>query len=507
MAVSRRTVLFGLGAGVAASVAGCTDALRPDLGPSSSVPPSEVLLDVDAAPAGWDGLRRSLSGRLILPGESGYTTAKRAYNPAFDARKPAAIARVARAADVQKCVDHARAAEVPIAARSGGHSYPGNCVPNGGLVVDLSGLRGVSLRDDGTAVIGAGTRLAEVYAKLAAKGRCLPGGSCPTVGIGGLTLGGGVGVLTRKYGLTCDRLVSAKVVTADGRLLTASPDSHPDLYWALRGGGGGNFGVVTSFTFRTAAAPRLTVFSVRFPAGSAAAVLGAWQTWIADAPRELWSNLVISAGSPPSCRVGGCFVGSPGSLSGMLDRLVRATGVRPTARFADEKDYLDAMRYFAGCSTLSTAQCRPQSEGGVLPRERVSASSRVLVKPLRNPSALVSTVSGRTGMDLLLDSLGGAVAAKKADATAFPHRSALATVQIYAGSTASNSQSRASAVRAVRDELGRVLGPRGYVNYLDRSMPSWGRAYYGGNLARLQSVGRRYDPDKVFDFAQNVANA
>lgn len=487
---SRRTALYGFVAGAAASVAGCTEALRPDLGRSTTPSePADVLLDADEASRGWASLREALGGRLVLPEDRAYATAKRAFNPLFDSRKPAAVARAAWVADVQKCVEHARATGVPIAARSGGHSYPGYSTPNRGLVVDLSRIHGVSVRDDGTATIGAGARLADVYARLAAKGRCLPGGSCPTVGIGGLTLGGGVGVLTRKYGLTCDRLVSAKVVTADGRVITASAKENPDLFWALRGGGGGNFGIVTHFTFRTAAAPRLTVFGLRFPLGSAAAVLGAWQDWLSDAPPELWSNLVVSGGSPPSVRVGGCFVAS--SVEPLVDRLVRAAGVRPTARFSDTRDYLDAMRYFAG----STA------------RERFVASSRVIAKPMRNPSALVNTVRGRTGMDLLVDSLGGAVAATKADTSAFPHRSALATVQIYSGCTASNRWARTAAVREVRDKLGDVLGARGYVNYIDQGMPSWAKAYYGGNAARLKSVGRKYDPDGVFDFAQNVARA
>src|SRR2546430_4368956 len=186
---------------------------------------------------------------------------------------------------------------------------------------------------DGITEVGAGAKLIEVYAGLAKAGRCLPAGSCPTVGIAGLTLGGGIGVLTRKFGLTCDHLLSARVVTADGRLLTASADSEPDLFWALRGGGGGNLGIVTSFTFSTAPAPSVTVFSLHFPAGTVPGVLSAWQQWIAAAPDELWSNCGITAGRPSSCRVGGCFVGSPEALNPLLDKLIAATSARPSSRF------------------------------------------------------------------------------------------------------------------------------------------------------------------------------
>jgi FAD/FMN-containing dehydrogenase len=127
----------------------------------------------------------------------------------------------------------------------------------------------------------------------------LPSGSCPSVGIAGLTLGGGQGVLTRQFGLTCDRLLSTQVVTADAVLRRASREFEPELFWALRGGGGGNFGVVTSFTFDTVPAPELTVFSLPFPAGSAAEVLGAWRQWQPDAPDELWSNCGVSAAAHP----------------------------------------------------------------------------------------------------------------------------------------------------------------------------------------------------------------
>lgn len=505
MVVCRRTVLLGVGAG--AALAACTEPRPRAAAPRVS---SSVVLDGDELPRGepgWAALRKRLSGRLLLPGQPGFDVARRPFNPLYDGRRPAAVAIAESPKDVQACVTHARDADVAIAARSGGHSYLGYCVPSEGLLVDLSGLRGVRMRSDGTAVIGAGTRLAQVYRELAAKGRCLPGGSCPTVGIGGLTLGGGIGVLTRRYGLTCDKLRSAALVTADGERLVASREEHPDLFWGLRGGGGGNLGIVTSFTFATAPAPRLTVFSLRFAPGAAPHVLNAWQDWVAGAPRELWSNLVISAGSPATCRVGGCFAGDAARLGKLLDRLVRTAGVRPTSEFAATKEYLDAMRYFAGCSQLSARQCRPKSEGGVLEREAFVASSRILRKPVRDPAAFVDVLSGHRGVDLLLDSLGGAVADVETAATAFPHRSALASVQIYASCTPRTQRGATRLVRHIRDQLAPITGQAGYVNYLDRTMPSWGEAYYGRNLGRLRTVAAAYDPDRLFDFAQNVGRA
>ncbi len=455
----------------------------------------------------WAGLRGRLAGELLLPGDRGYDAAKRCYNPLFDQRRPAAVARCQRVADVQACVAEAAATRVPIAARSGGHSYAGYSTPDAGLVVDLRGLAGVEVRADGTAVVGAGARLIDVYQALAKAGRCLPAGSCPSVGVAGLTLGGGIGVLTRKYGLTCDQLTEAEVVTADASARTVSATSEPELFWALRGGGGGNFGVVTSFTFRTAPAPDLTVFSLRFPAGSVAQVLGAWQDWCAEAPDELWTNCVITSGSPPTCRVGGCFVGSTGALAPHLDALVRAAGTTPSARFSNQLSYLNAMRYFAGCAQRSVDACHPSGEGGgQLERESFAASSSVLDQPLADPDQLVDLVTGHTDLDVLLDSLGGAVSRVGAADTAFPHRSALASVQVYAEVTDAIGPQRAtSAMREVRDGLGALVGGAGYVNYIDPDLPDWATAYYGGNLDRLRRVAGSYDPDRVFAFAQGLA--
>ncbi|MDH6576188.1 FAD-binding oxidoreductase [Kitasatospora sp. MAP5-34] len=500
MTIDRREFLAALGLGGAMVVSGaCGEVARAATrGVARSAAP--------VPPPDWSALKARLAGRLLLPGDQGYGVARLGYNELYDGLLPAAVARCTSAADVRTCLDAARGHGVPIAARSGGHSYLGYSVPNGGLVMDLRAMAQVQVRSDGTVQVGAGARLIEVYAALAQAGRLLPAGSCPTVGVSGLTLGGGIGVLTRKYGLTCDRLVSAEVVTADSRVLTASECSEPDLYWALRGGGGGNFGVVTRFTFSTEPAPALTVFALRFPAGSAASVVGAWQQWVADAPPELWSNCVVSSGTPPTLRVGGCYVGAADALNPLLDQLIAAAATQPSSRTVQGKNYLDAMKYMAGCANDTIAQCHPTFEGGRLPREAFVAVSRVLNAPL-DAQRVVQLMTGRTGVDLLLDSLGGAVSELAPDETAFPHRSALASAQIYASTTPAGKAAATAAVDAVRDGLA-ALGATGtYVNYIDASLPDWGTAYYGENLPRLKAVSRQYDPDQVFTFPQSVASA
>ncbi|MDQ3402265.1 MAG: FAD-dependent oxidoreductase [Actinomycetota bacterium] len=498
----RRTFLQVAGLGSAAAVAGCSQA-SPGGPPTTSPTGGGPTVAPTVPPPDWGGLRERLGGALRQVGEEGYDVQRRSFNPLFDRHSPTAVATVSSVDQVKACVDLARRSELAIAARGGGHSYAGYSVPDGGLVVDLRGLSAVEVRPDGSAVVGAGARLIDVYAALATAGRAIPAGTCPTVGIAGLTLGGGIGVLSRKYGLTCDKLTSAEVVIADGTTRTASGDVEPDLFWALRGGGGGNFGIVTSFTFATDPAPDVTVFMMSFPAGSAADVVGAWQEWAAQGPDELWSNAVITGGSPPTCRVSGCFVGSPTVLKPMLDRLVARAGVRPKSRTAQPQSYLDAMRYFAGCSRRPIAQCTPDT----LPRETFVASSRIVQDPIGDPAALSALVDGRLDMDILLDVLGGAVSRIKPEDTAFPHRTALASAQIYQKTTVPQQEAASRAVAEVRDGLARLGARGGYVNYIERAMPSWGVMYYGVNVSRLHSVARRYDPDAVFAFPQSVHRA
>ncbi|MGY5075725.1 FAD-binding oxidoreductase [Streptomyces nigrescens] len=437
----------------------------------------------------WDGLRRRMTGALLRPGDAGFETARKLFNPLNDDLVPAAVAQCASVGDVREAV-LAAANRVPLAARSGGHSYVGYSAPHGGLTLDLRRLSTVRAHPDGTATIGAGATLQAVYTALGQANRCLPGGSCFTVGIAGVALGGGIGVLQRKFGLTCDHLVSAEVVTADGRTLTASATQNPNLFWALRGGGGGNFGVVTQFTFATDPAPALTVFRLDFPAGSVTKMLTAWQPWITAAPRELWANLNVSGGAIPRCKVAGCFVGPSSACNPLLNDLVTRADVRPDLRRVEDRDYFKAMRFFSGSPD----------------RQSFVASSRVLTSHAANPGAVVSLLKDRLGMDLILDPLGGAVADVDVQQTAFPHRKAFATAQIYASATAASEAAVTRSVGQVVAGLADQGIKDGYINYIDPALPDWAKAYYGPNLERLRTVAYEYDPDRVFDFPQAVTH-
>lgn len=496
--VGRRDLLTWTGLGLGAVVTGC----QLDVGEAVATSSSNVT-GFDAA-SFWSSLSMKLRGRLLLPGQSGYDTARLSYNPIYDARRPAAVARCTSAEDVSACIAFAREHGVRLAARSGGHSYAGYSTPDQGLVVDVGPMNAVVDHGDGTATIGAGARLVDIYATLAASGRCIPGGSCPSVGISGLTLGGGIGVLSRLHGLTCDSLLSADIVLADGSIRTVDETHDPDLFWALRGGGGGNFGIVTSFTFRTYPAPSIVVFAMSFAPNTIASVLDAWQAWLPQLPNTLWTNCRVAA-ADMTCHVGGSFVGTERELQGWLDRL--RAHVTPTSQFVQTKSYLDAMRYYGGCSDRTIPACHLASQGGsgTLDRSAFVASSRMLSSPIVDTSSIAALLKPIDSLDLLFDSLGGAVSEIAPDATAFPHRNAIASVQIYKGTSVANRSAAVRVVGQVQAALAKQVGGGAYINYIDPNQVDWAAASYGANLPRLQSVAKTFDPTNLFGFSQGVA--
>jgi FAD/FMN-containing dehydrogenase len=489
---------------------------------SSSSSSTSTTLALDAA--AWSALASSLSGRLVLPSSPSYATARLLYDPRFDDITPAAVAYCASPSDVQRCVSFARDHGIRPVPRCGGHSY-GGYSSGPGLVVDVTPMHTVTVENAGpsavgeppTAVVGAGTLLVDLYNQLSQAGVLVPGGSCPTVGISGLALGGGVGVVGRKYGLTCDAMQSVRIVTADGRILACDESDNADLYWACRGGGGGNFGIVTSFTFRAAPIPELALFTLDWPSSAAADVLGAWFGWQHGAPDELWSNCqLLSTGTGMEVRVAGMLVGTAASLGSMVGSLIAAVGSAPTYRFVGPEQYLHAMLVEAGCESLDVAQCHrtTQTPSGTLDRAASVASS-----------AYVSTIPGTTGVDafvqsvtdlvstlpgvgggLVFDSYGGAINAVKPTDTAFVHRNAVCGIEASVATGASASS--VAQGRTWLSHFAAVCAPdvdgSAYQNYIDPTLSDWQSAYYGENFDRLVSVKATYDPDDVFRFAQSI---
>jgi FAD/FMN-containing dehydrogenase len=457
----------------------------------------------------YDELANELRGEVVLPGASAYEQARLLFDTRFDAVRPRAVVFCESTTDVQRTVKWARKHAVRIVPRSGGHSYGGYSTTSG-VILDVSRLKGVALDPSNRAVVGAGARLIDVYAGLAQHGRTVPAGSCPTVGIAGLALGWGVGFASRKYGLTCDNLIEATVVLADGSAVVANARAHPDLYWALRGGGGGNFGIVTRLVFRTHLVGQVATYAIEWPWSDAAKVVQAWQKLAPHAPDGLFSVLNLNAA------VGGrARITSAGQLFGSADRLRElvkplASAGTPTRFTVTSRSFLDAQEMWAGCSgTIAECHLPPQ---GQLGRSTFKGKSSYANKPLtlsginamiRQIEARITTGSG-SGI-ILLDSYGGAINRVKKDATAFFHRDALFSMQYlayWAPSAVADPNLRW--LRNFYAAMRPYVSPFAYQNYIDPDLGTWERAYYGTNLRRLVAVKQRYDPKNVFRFRQSI---
>ncbi|KUL34940.1 hypothetical protein ADL22_29010 [Streptomyces sp. NRRL F-4489] len=521
--MKRRTLLTAGGTLAATSLAwttGCDGGPAAGTGAASASGPAGAMTAAAAAksPAGqaaWSALGKGLDGELIRPSDAAYAAARRLYNTRFDGLKPSAVAYVRHPGDIAECLAFARRYAAPVAIRSGGHSYAGFSSGNGKLVIDVSALASVGAPSGGIARIGAGAKLIDVYRGLAAHGVTVPGGSCPTVGISGLTLGGGHGVVSRAYGLTCDSLVGATVVTADGKTVDCDAGHHPDLFWALRGAGNGNFGVVTELRFRTHPAPRAVRAYMSWPWSKAAAVLSSWQTWGPDQPDEIWSTAHVDArpGATPAVSVAAFSLGGYRDLQNAVDRLAdRPGGPGPATRVTlTPSGYLDAMEAYAGCSSKAGAQCHmpgtlPGHTGsGKLGRETYAARSHFFDRSLS--AAGVQTLlaqieaGGRKGVagNVALTALGGAVNRVGAGATAFVHRRSRFLAQYLASWPAGGSGAAGTAwLDACHGALRRHSSGAAYQNYTDAALTDWKSAYYGAAAARLDAVKRSYDPQRLF---------
>jgi hypothetical protein len=474
---------------------------------TTTVPPTE---------ADWKALAGRLSGRLSRPESPGYAVDLELYDPRFDGTQPAAIAFCANASDVARSLTFARDHGLALTARSGGHSYAGYST-TAGLVIDVSMMSAVTTAGR-VATIGSGAQLIDVYSGLARRGLSIPAGSCPTVGIAGLALGGGIGVMDRLHGLTCDNVVGLKLVTAAGDLVEADAVTNPDLYWACRGGGGGNFGVVTELRFATFRTANVALFSATWPWSAADTVVAAWMEWSSSGPDELWSNCLLEASpgaATPHLQVGGAWAGGASDAQAQLARLVNAVGP-PASQLVVENGFEDAMYIEAGCRGLSEVACHLAGKypGGTLSRMVGLAKSDIFNAHLSGAGvrALLSGVEERQGQGgpggVVMDSWGGAISRVAPGATAFVHRRALASAQYVADFPAGVAS---STVRATADwmsswyaSLRPYVSGEAYQNYIDPALPDWAQAYYGANLARLQQVKAKWDPDGVWRFAQSI---
>ncbi|GAA1772035.1 FAD-binding oxidoreductase [Nocardioides hankookensis] len=494
---TRRAVL---GAGALGALSACSSdgSPTPAPGPTGSASSASSASPTPTGTVPWAQLRRSVQGALARPQDAAYDQVRLLQNPRYDGQRPLAVLSVASAQDVATGLRFAQDHDLPVAVRSGGHSYPG--WSGGGspraLVIDCRPLHDVRL-DGQTATIGAGATLAPVYDTIGGAGRAIAGGSCATVGIGGLTLGGGVGVLTRAMGLTCDAVTAMTVVTADGTVRTASADEEPDLYWALRGGGGGHLGVVTSFDLVTVAAPTVSTVYLEWPFSAAADVIAAWMDWAPGADDRLWSTLKALGGGThpggPTLLLSGTWTGPTsafdGQLAGLLDHVPA-----PSVRSTNTRSYQAQMAAFAGSGA----------------RESFGATSHVAYDALDAAGIhdLLDQVqaaqsSGLKEAGISIDALGGKVRDLAPGDTAFVHREALATVQYTATFPPGTGTSADAYVRGFRAAMVPHWGEHAYVNYADPTISDYQAAYFGANADRLAQARATYDPDGFFTQPQD----
>jgi FAD/FMN-containing dehydrogenase len=447
-------------------------------------------------------LKQAIRGRVIERGDPGFTAAAHIYDPRFDNILPTAVARPVDAEDVRSAIRYTVARGIAVRARSGGHSYGGYSTLSNGVVLDLRNLNSVSVdKRDGTATVGAGAQLIDISAGLARAGATLPAGSCPSVGVSGVTLGGGFGLAARRFGLTADNLIAAEIVTADGELRTVTQRSDPGLLWALKGGGGGNFGVVTQFKFNVHPLPASAAyFNVTWPWSSADEAIAAWQAWAPRMTDNATSILHVNSGSPPSINANGQFLGPAGALPGLLGSLLAVPGASLASRL--DMPYLPLQLLLAGCTGHSLAACHTvgTSPGGTLPRNTFNAKSDYVGKPLPagGRAAMIAAAEAPGSGALLCDSYGGAINRIAPTASAFVHRQELFCIQYYGnGSTAAWIDQAWTKMRP-------YVSGQAYQNYIDPSLKNWQRAYYAQNLQRLESIRKQIDPQHYFNFPQAI---
>ncbi len=456
-------------------------------------------------------LRQTFHGTLVTPFDPGYEAARVLYNTRIRTR-PAVVCQCADTDDVVAAVRFARDAGLPVAVRGGGHNASGLSLVEQGVVIDVKALRDVAFDEDtATVTVGPGVGWRDIdrvtYGGFTAEdadgvpyGYAVPGGECPTVSNAGYSLGGGYGLLSRRFGLGCDHIVGAEVVDAEGNLLWVDEEEHPDLLWALRGAGGAGFGVVTRLRYRLDPVPKTVVGGfIGWPIAQAKQVFQVYRDLYAGREDDRLSLCVLLTTDPyPDgeriAMMYGLYVGPPEEAEAALAPL-KALG-EPLFDTFGRTSYLDLMLEL---STDIPYGLQSRWRGGYFRSDGFDdAAFDTMIEHFRLSPSGYSMVR----LDLLA---GGAVARTPADATAFVHRPDLHYVSVI-GVWQGDEETSANAGWAdgVADGLRPYLTGEVYQNYVDRDLADWPAAYYGANYPRLQQVKRQYDPSDFFRHPQSV---
>lgn len=435
----------------------------------------------------WEGL----TGKIIVPDDPGYEQARQEYNQAINSY-PLVIVYCLDCCDVANAILWAREQGVELRVRSGGHDYEGYSSGNCTLVIDTSLLDAITVDPQKSVVsVQAGTRLLPLYEVLYRYHYAFPGGTCPTVAISGLVLGGGIGLSTRYFGLTADSLLEATLIDFKGRELTASPHCNSELFWALKGAGGGNFGVVTEYKFQLRKVSDITLIQLRWDDNLTARdrFLAVWQAWLPELDRRLSAFGGIY---PLGAWVNAFFYGTQAEAIQLLTPLLEIPGL--TFTNIQYVPFIDAVRTIGAMYPPREAF---QAAGRFVPRQFSQ-------EELANLTALLSQAPSERNSSIRVYSLGGAVRDTDPDQSAFPYRQAeyiLALVSSW--ERQDEAQAHQAWVRAGFDYIyPRTYGS--YINFPYSQTPHYQQAYFGRNLGRLQRVKQRYDPCNVFRFPQSI---
>jgi FAD/FMN-containing dehydrogenase len=431
---------------------------------------------------------------LLLPGNRSYETRRRGWNALFD-RRPAMIVPCQSASDVQLAVELAQRYSLLTAVRSGGHSFSGQSSCDGGLLIDLSSMKRINVnRNEGFVEVQSGAKIGALDVASLAHGLATPCGSCPDVGVGGFLLGGGIGRLSRQFGLACDNLRSAEIVTADGTQRIANAADNADLFWAIRGGGG-NFGVVTSMRLQLHSVSRRVLGGrIIWPIKGALEALTAYAELTADAPDLLSidASLDYSADDEPLCRLEVCWSGTADEGEKLLRPLRRVA--MPVIDTIGPVDYL----------TLQAARATPNQQL----RSSYQKSGFLEQFPLNATRALLAAFQGATAqrLSVAIQQMGGATERVAPDATAFSNRNARFWLSMGIAARDALLPSQIAATRTAWSAIKPFT--RGlYANAVMDEDVATIRASYGSRYGRLASIKRRYDPGNLFRLNANIPPA
>jgi FAD/FMN-containing dehydrogenase len=458
----------------------------------------------DGATAKFDALSRRLPGSVLRPGAEGYTTFTAPWNLRWTGKRAVAqaVVRATSAADVASTIRWATETNTPMVARSGGHSYTGYSTTEG-VVVDVSLMNGVKFDESTKRVtLGGGVRNRDAYASLKDVSRTITHGRCYGVGVAGLVLGGGIGFNMRRFGLTCDQLVSTEMVLANGETVQASATENSDLFWAARGAGGGNFGIHTSFVFDTFPAEQITIFE-RTYANRVDEVLLTLLDVSREAPRALGLKFNVRVKRGPagdnviSLQLLGQWAGPESDLRAFLAPLDAIAA-------PESSGYLRSEAYWEGQKSLSD-EGEPEFmyERSRYVQKKLGADVvGVILDKLR---AWPSTSTSATFKGFLT---GGKISEVAPDATAFVHRRDWLLSTIDLGWTTNDAPEKVLAslewLDGFHDAMGAHTSNESYQNFIDESQTDWQRAYHGANLEKLVDIKKKVDAKNVFSFPQSI---